>query len=256
MEEEKLDFGSVSSPVKVGDTVHRQAGPWTPTIHALLHFLNKKGLTFVPRSLGFDDQGREVLKFLPGKAATRPWPTILFSDGGLIQAAKMLCEYHDAVESFQPSEDAQWRIGKMEKLPGQIIRHGDLGPWNTLWQEDKLTGIIDWDFAEPGERITDLAQMAYYFVPLRGEKGWLQAGFVERPDLHERLNVLCQSYGSFKADDVLRGALDWLEEELRRVRELGGNNIEPWASFLYRGDAEEIVSDIDWLKTFEESRHD
>lgn len=27
MEEEKLDFGSVSSPVKIGNTVHRQAGP-------------------------------------------------------------------------------------------------------------------------------------------------------------------------------------------------------------------------------------
>jgi hypothetical protein len=75
MEEEKLDFSSVSSPVKVGDTVHRQAGLWTPTIHDLLHFLNEKGLTFVPSPLGFDDQGREILNFLPGKAATRPWPT-------------------------------------------------------------------------------------------------------------------------------------------------------------------------------------
>lgn len=256
MEEEKLDFGSVSSPVKVGDTVHRQAGPWTPTIHELLNFLNGKGLTFVPRSLGFDDRGREVLNFLPGKAATRPWPTILFSDSGLIQAAKMLREYHDAVESFQPSEDAQWRIGKVGKLPGQIIRHGDLGPWNTLWQEDKLIGIIDWDFAEPGERITDLAQMAYYFVPLRGEKGWQQAGFVEQPDLYERMNVLCGSYGNFKADDVLHAVLGWLEEELHRVRELGGKNIEPWITFLHRGDAEEIGSDIDWLKTFKESRRD
>ncbi len=256
MEEEKLDFGSVSSPVKIGDTVHRQAGPWTVTLHELLHFLNEKGLTFVPHALGFDSQGREVLNFLPGIAATRPWPTILFNDNGLIQAAKTLRKYHDVVENFQPSKDAQWRIGKMEKLPGQIIRHGDLGPWNTLWEEDKLTGVIDWDFAEPGERITDLAQMAYYFVPLRGEKGWQQAGFVEQPNLHQRLNVLCESYGDLRADDVLSVVFVWLEEELRRVRELGENNIEPWASFLHRGDAEEIASDIDWLKEFEEPYRD
>ncbi len=254
MEEEKLDFGSVSSPVKIGDTVHRQAGPWTATIHELLRFLNDEGLAFAPRPLGFDDQGREILNFLPGNAATRPWPATLFSDHGLIQAAKMLRKYHDVVKNFQPSEDAHWRIGKMEKLPGQIIRHGDLGPWNTLWQDDELTGIIDWDFAEPGERVTDLAQMAYYFVPLRGEKGWQQAGFIEQPNLRKRLNVLCEAYGSFKVDDILYAAIEWLKEELCRIQELGGNNIEPWASFRRRGDAEEIVLDIDWLKGFSKSK--
>lgn len=253
MQEEKLEFSSVSSPVKIGNEVHRQSGPWTPTIHALLHFLSVKGLTFTPCPLGFDDQGREILNFLPGKAATRPWPTVLINNSGLIQAAKMLREYHDVVEDFQPSEDALWRIGKVEKLPGQIIRHGDLGPWNTLWQENRLTGIIDWDFAEPGERITDLAQMAYYFVPLRGEKGWQQAGFTERPDLHKRLHILCESYGEFKVHQILHAVLKLLEEELRRLRELGGNNIEPWASFLRRGDTDEIISDINWLKKIEES---
>lgn len=248
MEEEKLNYGSVSSPVKIGNTVHRQAGTWTPTIHALLQFLNQNGFAFAPRAIGMDGQGREILDFLPGKAATRPWPTVLLTSRGLMQAAKMLREYHDAVQDFTPPSDAEWRIGKIDKKKGQIIRHGDLGPWNTLWQGNTLTGLIDWDLAEPGERVTDLAQMAYYFAPLRCEEGWQKAGFSERPDFKERLHILCAAYGDFKTDEVIAELLRWLDSELRRVRELGQKGREPWASFLHQGDDAEIVADMDWIK--------
>ena len=248
--EEKLDFSSVSSAVKVGDTVRRQAGPWTPTIHALLQFLGERGFAYAPTPLGMDESGREILTFLPGKAASRPWAQVLFTDEGLVQAANMLREYHEIVKDFPVAADAEWRIGKVAKQPGHIIRHGDLGPWNTIWQQDTLTGLIDWDFAEPGERITDLAQMAYYFAPLRGEEGWRQAGFAERPDLRKRLDVLCAAYGGFTAYEVLLELQRWLDEELRRVCTFGGENLEPWLTFLRRGDDKELAADQGWLRTF------
>lgn len=248
MEEEKLDFGSVSSPVRIGNTVHRQAGAWTPTVHALLKFLNQNSFAYAPQPIGMDAQGREVLKFLPGRAATRPWPTVLLTNEGLRQAANMLRKYHDTVQNFPAPHGAEWRIGKMDKRPEQVILHGDLGPWNTLWQDDILTGLIDWDFAEPGERITDLAQMAYYFVPLRREEGWQKAGFTERPDFRERLKTLCTTYGDFKVDELVNELLQWLGKELRRVRKWGGEGREPWANFLGRGDDEEILADIDWIR--------
>jgi len=248
MEEEKLAHGFVSSAVKIGDTVHRQTGAWTPTIHDLLSFLQAKGFAYSPKVLGMDEKGREILEFLPGESATRPWSSFMLKGEGLAQAAKMLRQYHEVVEGFEPGTDAEWRVGKLSKKPGQIIRHGDLGPWNTLWQGDTLTGLIDWDFAEPGEAITDLAQMAYYFVPLRGEKGWQEAGFTEWPDLGHRLEVLCEAYGRFTTDEVLAELQNWLHEELRRVKELGGEQgIEPWASFLRRGDDQDILSDLAWL---------
>lgn len=247
MKEEQLNYGFVSSPVKVGDTVRRQAGSWTATIHALLKFLNENEFAYAPEPLGLDEKGREILKYLPGDAAVRPWPQQLFSDNGLQQAAKMLRQYHDLVKNFVPPQDAEWRIGKVPYSPGQIIRHGDLGPWNTLWQGGKLTGLIDWDFAEPGDAVTDLAQVAYYFVPLRGERGWQDAGFGERPDFYHRLDVLCSAYGKFKTYEVLDALENWLKEELRRVRELGGQGKQPWQSFLKRGDDKEILADLDWL---------
>lgn len=251
MEEEKLTYGFVSSPVKIGDTVHRQTGAWTPTVHDLLGFLKAKGFTYSPTVLGIDEKDREILEFLPGQAATRPWPPQLLKDDGLVQAAVMLRRYHAIVKDFQPAEDAEWRIGKVKMEPDQIIRHGDLGPWNMLWQDGVLTGLIDWDFAEPGEALTDLAQMAYYFIPFRGETGWQEAGFAERPDFRHRLEVLCKNYERFTADEVLAEIAEWLREELRRVRDLGGKGAEPWASFLRRGDDREILDDLAWLKTIQ-----
>ena len=46
-----------------GDVVHKQASPWTPTVHALLRHLEDAGFDGAPRALGFDDQGREMLTY-------------------------------------------------------------------------------------------------------------------------------------------------------------------------------------------------
>ena len=48
---------------RVGDTVRRPAGAWTPTGTALLAHLGRKGFPS-PRPLGLDAKGRETLTFL------------------------------------------------------------------------------------------------------------------------------------------------------------------------------------------------
>ena len=130
---------------------------------------------------------------------------------------------------------------------GQIIRHGDLGPWNTIWQGDNLAALIDWDFIQPGKRIEDLAQMAYYFVPLRGEKGWKDAGFVKRPDIAARLLQLTKSYGMYSPEEVIDTLLKLLQDDCEVVERLSADGIEPWVSFLKRGDIEEALADSQWI---------
>ena len=51
MTEEQLEGGNVGGAVRVGDTVRRSAGPWTPAVHALLAHLADKGFTGAPRPL-------------------------------------------------------------------------------------------------------------------------------------------------------------------------------------------------------------
>jgi hypothetical protein len=248
MEEIELSGGLVSAPVKVGDTVRRTAGPWTPAVHSLLNYLHDNGFSEAPRPLGIDTQGREILNFLPGMAALRPWPEVLRTGDGLAQAARLVRRYHDVVVGFVPSKEAIWRIGKVNFTPGQIIRHGDLGPWNTLWQRDHLTALLDWDFAEPGERITDLAQLAWYFVPLRGEEYWGEAAFKKRPDFRQRLELVAREYDGFDVLEILH-ELDRLQNyDLEITKRLGGQGIHPWNLFFDRGGVQILKKENAWLK--------
>ncbi len=254
MKEIKLRGGLVSSPVKVGDTVRRTGGAWTPAIQALLAHLAANGFHYSPKPLGLDEKGREVLEFLPGASVHRPWIAVLKTDEGLRQVARMVRHYHDVVASFRPPAGVPWRIGPVEMEAGQIIRHGDLGPWNTLWQGERLTGLLDWDLAEPAERIVDVAQMAWYFVPLRGERGWREAGFDVRPDFWHRLEVLCDEYGEVRPAEVL-AALDELQKlDVKRTAELGGNGVYPWSLFWDRGGMDLLQDEANWLRNFVVSR--
>ena len=97
--------------VKVGDTVRRAAGPWTPTIQALLAHLGAKGFP-CPRPLGLDAQGREMASFLPGRASNWPWPPALLATEGAAKVGAFLRAYHDAVAGFVPPAPALWRHGR------------------------------------------------------------------------------------------------------------------------------------------------
>ena len=65
--EEVLHGGNTSVVVRVGDTVRRQTGLWTPAVHALLAHLKSVGFGDAPTVLGSDDQGREVLRHVEGE---------------------------------------------------------------------------------------------------------------------------------------------------------------------------------------------
>jgi hypothetical protein len=46
---DRLDGGNTGGAVRLGDTVRRVAGPWTPAVHALLEHLAANGFTRAPR---------------------------------------------------------------------------------------------------------------------------------------------------------------------------------------------------------------
>ena len=107
---ERLAGGNVGGAVRVGDTVRRVAGAWTPAVHALLGHLADKGFRSAPRPLGFDEDGREVLTFLEGEAVggRMPWPPWTHADDTLEQVAEWMRGYHRAVADFVPPAGAIW----------------------------------------------------------------------------------------------------------------------------------------------------
>lgn len=248
MEETPLPGGWVNRVVRVGDTVRRQTGPWTPAVHALLRHLESAGFEASPRVLGIDEQGREVLSYIDGEAAVRPWPAALLAVEGLGLLARLLRRYHDAVAGFVPPQGAVWRLGALPLPPGEIVRHGDVGPWNTIWRDGRPVGLIDWDFAEPGPAVLDVGQLAWFGVPLSDEAGVAEAGFTTAPDLRRRLRTLCEAYGRFSVPEVLDAVEAAQRDDLQRLVERGEQGLEPWAGFLQAGERERIEGDMAWLR--------
>jgi hypothetical protein len=196
IEEQRLPGGNTGGAVRIGDTVRRVPGGWTPSVHALLRHLEDIGFDGAPRALGFDDQGREVLSFLPGKAVgtARPWPSWVHSDDALRQVAGWLRDFHTAVASFVPPADAVWREGGTWR-PGLIVGHNDAAPYNAAWADGRLAGFFDWDFAAPVTPGWDLAFTAFAWVPLHARHVVRAEGFTAFADRPRRLRSFLDTYG-------------------------------------------------------------
>ena len=107
MSDEVLLHGGLTNAgrvTRVGDTVRRP--PSTAATWALLEHLERVGFDGAPRFLGVDDQGREILSFLPGEAAIEPVEDWALSDEALVSVAELLRRYHAAVASFDPTGHA------------------------------------------------------------------------------------------------------------------------------------------------------
>src|SRR5258708_21118276 len=89
--------GSVGGAMRIGDTVHRPTGPWTEAVHALLGYLDNR-VRSVPRVLGYDEQGREVLSYLPGRVLDGDSETL--SIGQVVSLVGWTRAFHDVVAGF------------------------------------------------------------------------------------------------------------------------------------------------------------
>jgi len=208
--EERLPGGNVGGAARVGDTVRRETGPWTPSVHALLRHLDAVGFDFAPRALGIDERGREILTFIDGETVgdADPWPPWWREDDTLVQAVELLRRFHDAVASFQPQVDARWRFPGAPG-PGATIVHGDWAPYNVVWHEGRIVGVIDWDLARPGDPREDLAFAAWHWAPLhhRGMLGGGELGHWEDPERERRLRLLVDTYGLEDRDGFIERVL-------------------------------------------------
>lgn len=194
--EVRLDGGRAGGAVRVGDTVRRAAGPWTPAVHALLSHLAGRKFTGSPRPLGTDPQGREMLTFLDGQTvgSALPWPEWVHADATLDQVARWLRRYHDAVADFVPPAEAVWRMGGQWR-PGLIIGHNDTAPYNAVWRDGRLAGFFDWDMAGPVTPAQDIAFAAFSWVPLHARQVVAREGFTEFGRRPQRLRRFLDEYG-------------------------------------------------------------
>lgn len=244
---EEFTGGTMSSVVRVGDTVRRAAGPWTPTVHRLLHHLHAHGLDWVPRPLGVAD-GREVLTYLPGTVPQYPMPPWVWADDVLVDAAGRLAAFHAASADFDAT-GGTWHLPVHE--PVEVICHNDVAPYNLVFDDQHtITGLIDWDTASPGPRAWDVAYLAYRLVPLTGPHN-PDAPDVDLAERRRRLALLCEAYAhEVRAADVTRTAIRRLEElaEVTAARAAAGADHVAGHVRLYRDDARWLAEHLQRLQ--------
>lgn len=185
--------GSVNCVKRVRNTVIRPTGAWSSAVHKLLEYLASTGFHYSPKAISLESD-REILSYIEGEVAMRPWPMALLAEEGFVAVAQMLLNYHHVIADYVPAPNSVWRISGIHWQKDMVIRHGDLGPWNMVWKANKLVGLIDWDFAEPGYPIEDLAQIAWDCVPLYPPKKGAHAG-VAPSEQALRIKILCDAYG-------------------------------------------------------------
>jgi hypothetical protein len=213
--------------VRVGDTVRRPTGAWTPAVHALLDHLAAAGFDAAPRALGLDDEGREVVTYVPGDVV---WPghfDLLESDAALAEVAALIRRYHDLVSTFVPPPDAVWwDLAADPAGVHEVVCHNDFAPWNLVRGVDGNWTFIDWDLAAPGRRAWDLGWALLSFIPLTPDRP-LDDGAIAR-----RLRVFMAAYGApQELDAALAAAVERGEHE---AASKAAKHAEIWAGAAKR----------------------
>ena len=116
-----LPGGSVTTVVRVADTVRRAPPANAEFVHAVLGWFEQRGWEGAPRFLGTDELGREVVSFIEGHVAWEPsQPPSVTADASLSRVAELVREFHDLT------------AGTPLAAGREVVCHNDLAPKNTV----------------------------------------------------------------------------------------------------------------------------
>ncbi len=233
---------------RIGDTVHRPAHHWTPAVHDLLNYLQSVDFPYSPKVLGFYDDGREVLSYIDGQSGADGWAKIV-SDDGLRKFAKLLRQYHDVIASYTPPVDAEWACANGAPKDGQIMCHGDFGPWNIVWDGDEPIGIIDWDLVVPAVPRFDVLYALEYSAPFRDDEATIKwHHFPEIPDRKHRIKVFAEAYGLTELGDVVADVAAMQRTVAGYEEQLANRGLQPQVEWVSNGDLEVVEQRAKWTE--------
>jgi Ser/Thr protein kinase RdoA (MazF antagonist) len=182
--------------VKVGDTVRRPSGVYSPAVHALLTHVAAAGYDGAPRVIALEEE-TEVLTYLDGEAALDPMPAWALTSEALLSVGELLREFHLCAATF-PHDGRTWQRQIPARWRGDLITHNDTHPANIIFQDGRATGLIDFDLAAPGCPAWELAVAACFWAPLRSGEDITDS---RQGETTARFRHLLDGYG---ADQELR----------------------------------------------------
>lgn len=245
-------MGDVTTVIRKDDRVVRSSGPWTPAVHSLLRHLEAIGFDAAPRAHSPDDQGREVLTWMPGDVVPTPRPDV-FGSAALHEVGNLVRRMHDATAGFVLPAGLTWEHAPETEVPGEIvICHNDLAPKNLVLRHGRPAAIIDWDLAGPNPRVWDLAHALWQFVPLGDVAALPGAGWTTTPLLERRIaraQAILDGYGL--GQDERAGMAGVVALRMQRTHDgiatLAAGGTAAMVRLRDRGVLEAIARDREWV---------
>ena len=204
--------------VKKGDYVLRPCCLNSAFVHKVLMWLEKKGVSVAPKFIGIADDGREITTFLNGispknlgtyNGNTQWKPT----DRQLFEVGKIIKTLHTALFDFPGC------------VNGQTVCHNDLSPCNFMFINDLPYAVFDWDAADIGNPLDDLAYAAWMWSNLGNDEN-------SPADIGKTINAILDAYGLSKEKRILLD--ERIHEQIQRVaKSLLAANLIPnsqWAN--------------------------
>src|ERR1700730_7601118 len=161
--------GVTAGIVRIGDTARRPLRPFSPTVQAYLAHLRDAGFTGAPLAFGVDEQGREMLSFVPGDVPRNPLPPETAGDDVLVALARLIRALHEASAGWVPPPDAVWggtpaNVGRIAER-AELVSHRDYYPGNVVFRDGLPVALIDFDLAHPTTRLYDIADTLWCLGP-------------------------------------------------------------------------------------------
>jgi hypothetical protein len=234
MQEERLTGGFINEVVRVGDTVRRAGSQVSYFAPRLLRFFEKHGWTGAPRYLGIDDQGRETLQFIEGIVPTGDVvPEPFQTDASLAAIARMVRTFHDLT------------AGSDLAGPEEVVCHNDLSPKNTVYREENgamlPVAFIDWDIAEPGARIYDIAMVCWKYLDLG-------PSVRDVDECSRKTRLICDAYGLQDRAALMDAIIWWQEMTVWGIEHGAEEGTEALIRLRDGGVTETIRRNVAWVR--------
>lgn len=257
MDETEVPLGGgdvTEGVVRVGDTVRRPVGPHSPTVHRALEHLEEAGFEGAPRFLGIDEQGREILTYVPGEVAGRPWPAWVADDARAQSVARLLRRLDDCLVDLGIPGDVPPSPNDVGPAP-TFLGHRDITPENTIFRNGEAVALIDFDLIRPSSRVDEVVNLLLWWgawMPVEDREPVMRS-----IDATERGRQLLDAYGLDHADRafvvpvaIYTAHRSWFSMR-ERAQTLGGG----WARMWAEGVGDRILRRQHWLAQNAEALH-
>lgn len=240
--------------VRKGATVRRPAGPHSGVVRAVLDHLERSGFDGAPRYLGVDGAGRDVLTYVEGQVAGRPWPSWVADEDRLVDLARLVRRLDDALAPLGVPDGlappAEEPAGIPERLgpPPVILGHVDITPENVVWRDGRAHALIDFDLCRPCAPLDEVLNLLLWWAPLMPVGDRAEA--MREVDPFARAHLVVDAYGLDRASraHLAAAAVRTAERSWHLMRHrattLGGG----WARMWDEGVGDRIRRRAAWLE--------